>query len=186
MQKIVLASASPRRREILDLAGIPFEVCPAKEEYAPKGLSPADTAVALAKSKCEAVSRQFPDRVVVGADTIVVLDDRILGKPHSEREAVEMLMSLQGRTHTVITGVWVCSPSKSGGFADESRVTFHPMTEEEALEYVRTGEPNDKAGAYAIQGLGMRFVKELSGDFYSVMGLPGGRLRRYLASFPEF
>ncbi len=170
----------------MDLAGIPFTVCPAKDEHAPAGLSSSDTALALAKSKCEAVFADHPDRFVVGADTIVVLEDRILGKPHSERDAVEMLMALQGRAHTVMTGVWVCSPERSGGFVDESRVFFHPMTEREAWEYVRTGEPMDKAGAYAIQGQGMRFVKKLEGDFYTVMGLPGGRLRRYLATFPGF
>ncbi len=185
MQEIILASASPRRREILTLAGIPFAVHPADNEYAPAGLTPAATALALAKSKCEAVFSQFPDRVVVGADTIVVVDENILGKPHSEREAVEMLMTLQGRSHTVITGVWVCSPEKSDGFADETRVFFHPMTEAEAREYVRTGEPMDKAGAYAIQGLGMRFVSKIEGDFYTVMGLPGGRLRRFLADFSD-
>lgn len=168
------------------MAGIPFTVHPADQESAPSGLPPAKTVLMLAQSKSTAVFRNFPDRFVVGADTIVVLGDRILGKPHSADEAVEMLMALQGRAHTVMTGVWVCSPKRSDGFIDEAQVFFHPMTRREAEEYVRTGEPMDKAGAYAIQGYGMRFVRGIEGDFYNVMGLPGGRLRRFLTSFPDF
>lgn len=96
-----------------------------------------------------------PNRLVVGADTMVVLDGRALGKPRDEAEAVEMLLSLQGKTHVVMTGVWVCSPGKCGGFVDAAEVTFYPMTREEAAAYAATGEPLDKAGAYAIQGRGM-------------------------------
>lgn len=183
MREIILASASPRRREILELAGIPFTVCAAADENAPAGLSPAEYTKALAKSKCEAVFRQHPDRVVLGADTVVVLGDTILGKPHDENEAVEMLLSLSGRSHQVMTGVWVCSPMRCDGFTDIATVHFYPITREEAEEYVRTGEPMDKAGAYGIQGYGMRFVSGIEGDFYTVMGLPGGKVRRFLADF---
>lgn len=122
-----------------------------------------------------------PNRLVVGADTMVVLDGRALGKPRDEAEAVEMLLSLQGKTHMVMTGVWVCSPGKCGGFVDTAEVTFYPLTREEAAAYAATGEPLDKAGAYAIQGRGMRFHRGIRGDFYTVMGLPGARLARFLA-----
>jgi septum formation protein len=124
--------------------------------------------------------------VVLGADTIVVRDLDVLGKPRDDKDAVEMLLSLAGREHQVMTGVWVCSPQKCDGFTDVATVRFFPFTREEAEEYVRTGEPKDKAGSYGIQGLGMRFVEGINGDFYTVMGLPGGRLRRFLLEFPDF
>lgn len=183
MKDIILASASPRRREILELAGIPFVVCAANEETAPVGLSPAEYTKALAKSKCEAVFKEYPDRVVLGADTVVVLGDTILGKPRDEKEAVEMLLALGGKTHQVMTGVWVCSPTGSDGFTDIARVRFYPITEAEAKAYVATKEPLDKAGGYGIQGYGMRFVEGIEGDFYTVMGLPGARIRRFLRGF---
>ncbi len=186
---IVLASASPRRREILTLGGVPFEVCPAADEQAPEGLAPADLVRALARSKASQVAAQFADRVILGADTMVVLDGKLLGKPTSEQHAVEMLMSLQGREHQVMTGVW-CIHTNEGktivkeyGFTDIATVKFFPMTREEAEEYVATGEPMDKAGAYGIQGYGMRFVEGINGDFYTVMGLPAGRLLRFLREF---
>lgn len=186
MQKVILASASPRRREILELAGVPFEVFPADGEKAPDGLPPREYALALAKSKAQAVAARFPDRVVLGADTVVVRDGTVLGKPKDENDAVEMLLSLQGRTHTVITAVFVCAPWHRDGFADETTVQFYPMTRAEAQAYVATGEPMDKAGSYAIQGYGMRFVKRIEGDFYTVMGLPGAATRRFLDEFLAF
>ena len=185
MEKIVLASASPRRREILALAGIPFEVCPSDEETAPAGLSPRELVMALARCKAQAVAKKFPDRTVLGADTVVVLDDRVLGKPQNEQDAEKMLLSLQGRAHEVMTGVWGCAPSREDGFVDATTVHFYPITPKEAAEYVATGEPMDKAGAYGVQGLGMRFVCGIEGDFYSVMGLPGGRVRRFLDGFSD-
>lgn len=189
MKPIVLASASPRRQEILTLAGIPFTVCPADTEWAPEGLMPADRVLALARSKAEAVAATHPDSLVLGADTMVTLGERIYGKPHSTAEAVEMLLSLQDKEHHVLTGVWLIRTNKDGttvkakGFTDAAAVKFFPISREEAAEYVATGEPMDKAGAYAIQGQGMRFVKSMSGDFYTVMGLPGGRLVRFLQEF---
>ena len=186
---IVLASASPRRREILTLGGVPFEVCPAADEQAPEGLAPAHLVRALARSKASQVAAQFADRVILGADTMVVLDGKLLGKPTSEQHAVEMLMSLQGREHQVMTGVWCIRTNegktivKEEGFTDIATVKFFPMTREEAEEYVATGEPMDKAGAYGIQGYGMRFVEGINGDFYTVMGLPAGRLLRFLREF---
>ncbi len=187
--KIVLASASPRRREILTLGGVPFEVCPAADEQAPEGVAPADLVRVLARSKASQVAAQYADRVVLGADTMVVLDGKLLGKPTSKQQAVKMLMSLQGREHQVMTGVWMIRTNenkaivKEDGFTDVATVKFFPMTRGEAEEYVATGEPMDKAGAYGIQGYGMRFVEGIHGDFYTVMGLPAGRLLRFLRDF---
>lgn len=186
MQEIILASRSPRRQEILTLAGIPFTVCPAADETPLQGLAPAEYALALARQKSEQIFRRFPDRIVLGADTIVVRDGDILGKPRDEKDAVEMLLSLAGREHQVMTGVWVCSPEKCDGFTDIATVRFFPFTPEEAAEYVASGESMDKAGGYGIQGLGMRFVEGIDGDFYTVMGLPGGKLRRFLLPFFDF
>ncbi len=185
MRPIMLASASPRRREILTLAGIPFEVEPAADESAPEGLSPVRRVRALARSKAEAVFARHPDRVVLGADTMVELDGEMLGKPHSEDEAVAMLMRLQGRRHRVLTGVWVCSPRGADGFTSAAWVEFYAMSRAEARAYVATGEPMDKAGAYGIQGYGLRFIRGIEGDFFTVMGLPGARVVRFLRRFYE-
>ena len=182
-QPLILASASPRRREILELLGLPFEVRPAASESAPAGLPPRERVLALARGKAEEVARGAAERLVVGADTMVVLDGRALGKPRDGAEAVEMLMALQGRTHEVHTGVWVCSPEGGDGFVDTAQVTFYPMSRQDAAWYAATGEPADKAGAYGIQGKGMRFVRGIKGDFYTVMGLPGARLVRFLEKF---
>ncbi len=186
---IILASASPRRREILTLAGIPFEVYPSAEESAPEGLLPADRVLALARSKATEVARRCPGRTVLGADTMVAQGAYVLGKPRTEEAAIEMLLSLQGQTHQVLTGVWVITTDAGGkvvkqdGFTDVAEVNFFPISYEEAVDYVSTGEPMDKAGAYGIQGKGMRFVESIQGDFYTVMGLPGGRLVRFLREF---
>ena len=188
---LILASSSPRRREILTLAGIPFEVFPAEEETAPDGLTPDDRVMALARSKAAWVAARHPGRTVLGSDTMVAVDDDVLGKPRSATEAVEMLMSLQGREHRVLTGVWVIRVDESGdvvkqgGFTDVARVKFFSFDRAEAERYVATGEPMDKAGAYAIQGKGMRFVEYIHGDYYTVMGLPGGRLVRFLRDFDQ-
>ncbi len=186
---IILASASPRRREILTLGGVPFEVCPAADECAPEHLPPEELVCALARSKASQVAAGYADRVVLGADTMVVLDGKTLGKPTSKQRAVDMLMQLQGREHQVMTGVWLIRTNseketvKEDGFTDVATVKFFSMTREEAEEYVATGEPMDKAGAYGIQGYGMRFVEGICGDFYTVMGLPAGRLLRFLRDF---
>ncbi|MBE6778948.1 MAG: septum formation protein Maf [Ruminococcaceae bacterium] len=188
---LILASASPRRREILTLAGIPFEVFPADEEVAPEGLPAVDRVLALARSKATWVAARHPGRTVLGADTMVAVDNVALGKPHSASEAVEMLLSMQGREHQVLTGVWVIRTDESGsvvkedGFTDVAHVKFYPFDREEAEHYVSTNESMDKAGAYAIQGKGMRFVEGIRGDFYTVMGLPGGRLVRFLRDFDQ-
>lgn len=188
---LILASQSPRRQEILTLAGFEFSVCPADAEWAPEGLSPFDRVRELAHSKAAEVAQKYPNSIVLGSDTMVVLGEKALGKPRDEQDAVDMLMSLQGRSHQVMTGVWVIETDAAGnavkedGFTDVTTVDFWAFPEVEAREYVATKESMDKAGAYAIQGKGMRFVKGICGDYYTVMGLPGGRLVRFLQAFNE-
>ena len=186
---LILASQSPRRQEILTLAGFEFTVCPAEAEWAPEGLTSFDRVRELARSKAAQIAKNHPNSIVLGSDTMVVLGENALGKPRDEQHAVDMLMSLQGRTHEVMTGVWIIETDEAGnavkedGFTDVTTVDFWAFSEDEAREYVATKEPMDKAGAYAIQGKGMRFVKGISGDFFTVMGLPGGRLIRFLQDF---
>ena len=186
---LVLASQSPRRQEILTLAGLEFTVHPAEGEYAPEGLPPFDRVCALARSKAEQIASQHPNSYVLGSDTMVVLDDVALGKPQNEEDAVNMLLSLQNRTHQVMTGVWIVETNgagevvKSSGFTDVTEVDFWGFSRAEAIEYVATGEPMDKAGSYGIQGKGMRFVKGIRGDYFTVMGLPGSRLLRFMTEF---
>ncbi len=186
---LILASASPRRREILALLGLPFEAVPAENEPAVDPLLPLDQAVcAVARGKAAEVAARFPGRVVLGADTVVSVDGLTLGKPRDEADARRMLRLLQGRSHEVYTGVWVFGPgypSAGYGFADRARVCFFPLSAREIDEYVATREPMDKAGAYGIQGRGLRNIRGIEGDFYTVMGLPGGRLWRFLNGLPE-
>ena len=180
-QAIVLASASPRRREICDLLGLTYTVCPAQTELpADPSLSPEQAILQVARGKAEEVAARDPNAIVLGADTAVVVDDMILGKPRNTEEAADMLRMLSGRSHRVITAVWVCGGGIDDGFADAADVTFYPMTDAQIAEYVATGEPMDKAGAYAVQGYGARHIRGINGDFYTVMGLPAGRLYRFL------
>ena len=177
MRTMILASASPRRREILDLMGVTYTVIPAKAELPMDCTLTIEQAVLnVARAKAEEVADAHPDTVIVGADTIVVVDDTVLGKPKDEGDAIAMLRRLSGREHRVITAVWICDGERSEGFADSAAVTFVPMSEDEIKAYVATAEPMDKAGAYAIQGRGMRYVHSINGDFYTVMGLPSARL----------
>ena len=186
---LILASQSPRRQEILTLAGFDFTVCPAATEWAPDGLVPFDRVRELARSKAVEVANKHPNSIVLGSDTMVVLGEKALGKPRDEQDAVNMLMNLQGRTHEVMTGVWIIETDSFGntvkedGFTDVTTVDFWAFSEDEAREYVATKEPMDKAGAYGIQGKGMRLVKGINGDFFTVMGLPGGRLVRFMRGF---
>lgn len=186
---LVLASQSPRRQEILALAGLEFTVHPAEGEYAPADLAPFHRVCALARSKAEQIAPFHPNSLILGSDTMVVLDDVALGKPRNDEDAVNMLLSLQNRTHQVMTGVWIIETNgvgdivKSSGFTDVTEVDFWDFSQNEALEYVKTGEPKDKAGSYGIQGKGMRFVKGIRGDYFTVMGLPGSRLLRFISEF---
>jgi septum formation protein len=179
---IVLASASPRRQELLRSAGIRFTVQPADIHETPlAGESPRDCAERLAREKALAVFQSRPQEWVLGADTIVVVDDIILGKPRDAGDASRMLRLLSGRTHAVITGVCVVGPVASGQrsvasnvntASETTLVTFCEVSDDEIRDYVATGEPMDKAGAYAIQGIASRWIPRIEGDYSNVVGLP--------------
>ena len=179
---IVLASQSPRRSELMRMLGFEFDVVPADiDETYPPGEGGAVHAQRLAREKAEAIARVRPDAVVIGSDTVVVVDDDVLGKPRSRDHAVEMLMRLQGRAHQVATGIAVVAPER--GVIDEIEVVdvkFRPFDERTARAYVETGEPMDKAGAYGIQGYGASLVEWVRGDYFAVMGLPVQRMIRIM------
>jgi nucleoside triphosphate pyrophosphatase len=175
--RIILASQSPRRRELLSLVGIPHEVCPADlDESLLPGEEPVPHAERLARSKAEAIAAREPGSVVIGADTIVVLDGEILGKPATPHEAHATLRKLSGRTHTVHTAVAVARNGRTVSGVESVEVTFRPITDEQIAAYIATGEPMDKAGAYGIQGFGAVIVERVHGDYFAVMGLALGRL----------
>ena len=170
---IVLASASPRRRELLTMLGIPHEVDPAHiDELIKPGERPEALAARLAREKAESVAHRRAGAFVLGADTIVVLGDRVLNKPDSPSDAARMLGELAGKEHTVITAVALVRDGQRWERADQTRVRFRPLTKEFIRAYVATGEPLDKAGAYGVQGYGAALVERIEGDFFSVMGLP--------------
>lgn len=170
--KIVLASKSPRRSEILKTAGFDFEVrVQETDETLPVGICPEDAVVYLAAAKAKAVDRKC-DELVIGADTVVVLDGKILGKPTDKTDAFNMIKSLSGRIHSVYTGVCTMSDMGTFSFAERTDVEFLKLTDEEIEEYINTDEPYDKAGAYGIQGLASKFIKGINGDYFNVVGLP--------------
>jgi len=183
--EIILASASPRRRELLDWLGWKFSVCVSDAEETITKTQPGEIVEELSALKAKAVfdkkkEEMQSDILVIGADTIVVHEGKVLGKPAEEADAVKMLESLQGNTHQVYTGVTLYyrwrGEEKMTSFHESAEVTFYPMSAEEIHWYVKSGEPMDKAGAYGIQGLGGRFVKEIRGDYSTIVGLPAARL----------
>lgn len=179
--RIVLASASPRRKELMTLLGLEFEVLISDVEEVITETEPSRVVEELSIQKAEAVfHRTEGDVMVIGADTVVAVDGNILGKPQSEEHAVEMLKQLQAREHCVYTGVTLYVRKGANEirntFSECTIVKFYPMTDGEIKWYVETAEPMDKAGAYGIQGLGARFVEKISGDYNNVVGLPISRL----------
>ena len=179
--KLILASGSPRRRELLSLYTTDFEVCASDfDERAVQAESPAALAEALARGKCMAVSGQNPGCLVVGSDTVVELDGEVFGKPKDAADARRMLQALSGRTHQVHTGVCVSDGTTAESFVDTCKVTFFPIPEEEMERCIASGEPFDKAGAYAIQGQAALWLDRLEGDYYTIMGLPVSRTARLL------
>ena len=183
MRPVVLASGSPRRRELLGQMGIEnFEVLPAQgEETAPEGLAPDALVARLALQKAREVAALRPEATVIGADTVVALDGRVLGKPSDEEEAREMLSALSGRRHQVYTGMAVLSGGQVFTHVECTQVEFRPLTAEEIAAYVATGESMDKAGAYGIQGRACVFIRGIQGDYYNVVGLPVCALHELLA-----
>ena len=184
MRKIILASGSPRRSELLRLAEIPFEIIVSKtDEIYPGELSPSQIAVHIAKEKANAVKRLVDkednnnEYTIIAADTIVVLDDWIIGKPKDREDAIRILTALAGKKHKVITGVCIINNKNETEFAEVTEVEFHELTTSQLEHYVDTYKPYDKAGAYAIQEwIGVVGIKSITGDFYNVMGLPVSRV----------
>ena len=174
--QLILASASPRRKALLSLFGIPFTVRAADiDETMDPEKPPFDEVARVSRLKALAVSRGEED-VVIAADTIVVCQGKVLGKPHSEAEAASMLRLLSGRDHQVMTGCTVLFGDRAETFTEVTSLHFRPLSEKEILKYVQSGEPMDKAGAYGIQGGAALFCEKLEGDYYNVMGLPVCRL----------
>jgi septum formation protein len=181
--RVVLASSSPRRRELLALVGIAHEVVPANiDESYLRGETPTGHAERLARQKAAVVAAGAPDAVTIGADTVVVVDGDVLGKPRDAAHAAEMLRRLSGRSHRVITAVAAVWRGATASAVEEVDVTFRPLGDAEIAAYVATGEPMDKAGAYGIQGYGATIVERVDGDYFAVMGLALNRLVRLLES----
>lgn len=181
---MILASQSPRRQELIANITPSFRVIVSQaEEKLPEGIAPEEAPVYLAGIKAEAVAAAHPDEVVIGADTVVILDGEILGKPRDQADAERMLRALSGREHTVITGCAICGFGRRVTFSEQTRVTFYPLSDREIAAYIATGEPFDKAGAYGIQGKGCVLVQRIEGDFFNVVGLPVAKLKRELEAF---
>lgn len=185
--RIVLASQSPRRKELLKQIGLEFTVCPSRKEEVITSQVPVEVVKELALQKAEDIKKRLEEEetesgktesgiLVIGADTIVVYDGKILGKPKDDEEAKQMLRMLSGHTHSVYTGVALLFGEQKVVFAEETRVTMCPMSQEEINWYVNTGECSDKAGAYGIQGYGARFISRIEGDYNNVVGLPVCRM----------
>ena len=182
--KIVLASGSPRRRELLKSLGLEFEVYkPDVDESIIDGESPSELCERLSRLKAQAGAEKFPDALVIAADTIVVIDDLILGKPKDRDDAFNMLKRLQGKWHEVITGITICMKGNILSHDEHTRVKFRELSDSEIHAYVSTGECDDKAGAYAVQGYGSLLVERIEGDYFNVVGLPLCRLGMMLSMF---
>jgi septum formation protein len=179
--RLILASASPRRAQLLAMLGLAFEVRPAGIDETPAhGETPVHHTERLSREKAAFVAKNEGDALVIGSDTVVVIDGTVLGKPDDALQAVEMLLRLQGREHTVATGIAVVRNERVCSAVEQVRVRFRPFGRETATRYVETGEPMDKAGAYGIQGYGSTLVESIAGDYFAVMGLPIVRLLELL------
>ena len=187
-ERFILASASPRRRELLAQVGAEFEIIPAKGEEVITSSQPKEVVLELSAQKAAEVAGhlQREEAVILGADTVVVYEGQILGKPRDEEEAERMLSMLCGNTHSVYTGVTVIriqdGQTQRYSFYEETKVPMYPMDREQILSYIRTGEPMDKAGAYGIQGKGALFVEKINGDYNNVVGLPVAKVFQVLES----
>lgn len=178
---LILASASPRRQELMELAGLEFICIPSNaSEAVPEGIALEDVPEYLAIQKAESVLKTHPEDIVMGADTLIELEDVMYGKPKDEEDAFRMLKMLSGKTHHVYTGVALLAKNWRETFTTVTKVEFFALKDEEIWDYVHTGEPLDKAGAYGIQGKGALLVKRIQGDYHTVVGLPIGELIRHL------
>ena len=180
----ILASGSPRRRELLSLYTTDFTVQVSDfEENGVEAATPAQLVEKLAQGKCLAVAAQHPGQVVIGCDTVVDVEGEVFGKPRDPADARRMLRALSGSTHQVHTGVCVSDGTRTESFVDSCRVTFFPISEEEITRYIATREPYDKAGAYGIQGRAALWVDRIEGDYYTIMGLPVSRTVQLVERF---
>lgn len=176
---MILASASPRRKELLSLVASHFTIAPADiDETVEVNESPKEYVCRMAKEKAQVIQTLYSEEVVIGCDTTVVTNNKILGKPTDTKDATQMLEMLSGSTHEVLTAVCVITPEKTYEHLEVVRVVFYPLDAEDIEMYVKTGEPMDKAGAYGIQGKASVFVKEIHGDYFSIVGLPVGYLNQ--------
>lgn len=184
MNRIILASQSPRRKELLSLLGLQYDAIPADID---EEINPNNDLVSeiekLSFQKANHIFKDHKDCIVIGADTIVKIDNKVLGKPKSFEQAKQMLELLSGNTHEVVTGVTIMSKDNVETFSSIASVTFYPLSEKEIVDYINTNEPMDKAGSYAIQGIGAKFIKSINGDFYTIMGLPIAELYHRLAKY---
>lgn len=181
MQDLVLASTSPRRKELLQKLNIPFiTFSPNVNESINLDLSPQDIVMTLSLRKANSALNTYPNSVIIGSDTIVVSGGKVLGKPDNEEDAKQMLKQLSGQVHSVYTGVTIIDRTECISFFEKADVEFWTLEDTEIEQYVESGEPLDKAGAYGIQGIGALLVKSIQGDYYSIVGLPISRLARSL------
>ena len=181
---LILASGSPRRRELMALITPNYTVAPSDvDESRITAATPAQLAQALAEAKALAVAQQHPDDTVIGCDTVVDCDGAVFGKPHDAEDAKRMLRALSGKTHQVHTGVCIAKGDRAEHFVDSCKVTFFPLSEEEIDFYASTKEPYDKAGAYAIQGRAALWLDRIEGDYYTIMGLPVSRTVQLVERF---
>lgn len=184
MSKIILASGSPRRKQLMEMVGLEFEVIVADiVEMIDHNNDLVKEIEKLSYQKADAVFKNHPDNIVIGSDTIVKIDNKVLGKPKTLLEAKQMLETLSNRTHEVVTAVTILSKDKKETFSSITEVTFYELTEEEIDNYVNIVKPLDKAGAYAIQDKGSEFVKSINGDYYTVVGLPIAELYHRLKQY---
>ncbi len=182
--KLILARGSPRRKELLNILDIPFEVIVSDFEETIDQSKPLEEEIKrLSLGKASTVFSKHEDSVVIGADTIVTIDNKVLGKPKDKDDAYRMLKTLSNNKHTVITGVTILSKNKKETFAVCSDVYFNSLNDDEIYDYINTKEPMDKAGAYAIQGIGSKFIKKIDGDYYAVIGLPISEIYTRLKSY---
>ena len=181
---VILASASPRRKELLGFIVSDFECIPADiDETIPDGVSAEESAEYLACRKAGFIAESHPSDVVIGSDTVVVYDGKVFGKPESEEDAERMLRALSGKVHKVITGVCICCGGKKKSFSETTEVEFFELSDDEIKDYIATGSPMDKAGAYGIQDGALLPAKSIKGDYFNVVGLPAARLKRELVPF---
>ena len=184
---IILASASPRRKEILEQAGVEFVVIPSAYDESTLEVTTIDEySKKLSYYKAMDIYSKYPNDTIIASDTIVVINDKILGKPKDEQDAFEMLSLLSGNKHSVITSVCIMHQGKIDNFVSKNHVSFYKMSEKDINEYIATKEPMDKAGAYAIQGKAAKYIRSINGDYYTIVGLPIAKVIKSLKKLKEF